>query len=243
MVTKEDVVNRDKTHLLDGYAAPEVSDDAYGYEAALTAAGVTVRAFRQFGTYQGEWWAEIEFPNAEVYYVNGAFGSCTYCDAFESEFGRREDEQADYAQQLRDFGRKYVTCCYTMYEAVTLLSRDGEWDIETHVVLAWFEERRAAHQAEAKADVERVLVAMRDTVRLATSRMSSVASDDSKLSLSHCSDMLQRAQAGNFDVGKLNRWLGWMQCVVVTRGAATFDEVRQINRSALLTGSDPEEER
>lgn len=44
----------------------------------------------------------------------------------------------------------------------------------------------------------------------------------------HLLDMSRRI-APEFSEGKLGRWLGWAQCVVVMNGFASLDEMKQIN--------------
>ena len=51
--------------------------------------------------------------------------------------------------------------------------------------------------------------------------------------LSHLKYMDERIQAGVHVQGeKAHRWLGWMQACVYLAGAATHDQLQQINREA-----------
>ena len=56
-----------------------------GYCEAMEAAGAEVLAYEEFGSYQGDWWAKVGYQGRE-YWVHGTFGSCSGCDAFQSEF-------------------------------------------------------------------------------------------------------------------------------------------------------------
>lgn len=47
--------------------------------------------------------------------------------------------------------------------------------------------------------------------------------------LYHLYDMLDRITP-TFSEGKLNRWLGWAQGVIVAQGYGTLEEMKQINR-------------
>lgn len=58
-----------------------------GYNRALVAAGCTVIDFEVFGSYQGEWLAQVVMPSGDVRFIKGYYGSCSGCDAFEAEFG------------------------------------------------------------------------------------------------------------------------------------------------------------
>ena len=62
---------------------------SYGY--ALRIAGADVIDFKQIGSYQGTWGAICHFQGERVL-VTGYFGSCSACDAYESQFGYMEDD-------------------------------------------------------------------------------------------------------------------------------------------------------
>lgn len=140
MDRKQEVALRDKRHLLADIAFP-VPDNLYGYEKALTAAGVKLLAFEQFGSYQGDWWAHVEFPNGESYFVNGSYGSCSGCDAFEAEFGWNDDKEPNYLHKLRDFGREYLSDCYTYEQALAKAAEHSSWDTEAETVINWIKQR------------------------------------------------------------------------------------------------------
>ncbi len=61
-----------------------------GYSEALEAAGCKILAFEEFGSYQGTWLAFVEYKGQKGI-VEGSYGSCSGCDAFEAEFGLSED--------------------------------------------------------------------------------------------------------------------------------------------------------
>jgi hypothetical protein len=48
--------------------------------------------------------------------------------------------------------------------------------------------------------------------------------------ISHLFEMESRIKSEDFTVGKLNRWLGWMQAVIVVCTDATLDEMKEINK-------------
>ena len=78
------------------------------YSSALEAAGCTVLEFEQFGSYQGEWLALVDHQGI-FGVVEGSYGSCSGCDAFEAEFGwGLDDEEGDYQERLADFGETYL---------------------------------------------------------------------------------------------------------------------------------------
>jgi hypothetical protein len=64
------------------------------YEKAMKCAGATVNVFEQFGSYQGEWYAKVTYKGITGW-INGSYGSCSGCDAFESEFGYEHHNHID----------------------------------------------------------------------------------------------------------------------------------------------------
>jgi hypothetical protein len=128
------------------------------YKAAMEAAGARVIAFETFGSYQGDWFAHVEYTGVTGI-VQGCYGSCSHCDAFESEFGYREDEcneryaegrqaetctgcsvaRADYQERLAAFGREYLDNIVTKEEAMKYAKRNEEWDMEAKEMIDWLE--------------------------------------------------------------------------------------------------------
>lgn len=113
------------------------------YETALEAAGAKVIEFRQFGSYQGDWWALVHFGGTYSW-VHGSFGSCSGCDAFEGEFeGAYFDKKADYQRRLAAFGASYVDHAYTHDEA--LKEAGGMWGDEKDEVVKFMQDMEAKH--------------------------------------------------------------------------------------------------
>jgi hypothetical protein len=110
--------------------------DAYkdGYHEALEAAGATVHAFEHFGSYQGDWWAKVTIAE-RTGWVNGSFGSCSHCDAFESEFRWNDQEKPDYRERLAAFGREYLEKMLDQSEAEAEAARNIEWDHDAEEML------------------------------------------------------------------------------------------------------------
>ena len=55
------------------------------YVKALEAAGAIVHAYKEFGSYQGDWFALVTYKG-KTGWIHGTFGSCSECDAFLAEF-------------------------------------------------------------------------------------------------------------------------------------------------------------
>lgn len=56
-----------------------------GYKTCLEKAGAKVLNFEEFGSYQGTWLAFVEYKGIKGI-VEGYYGSCSGCDAFQAEF-------------------------------------------------------------------------------------------------------------------------------------------------------------
>jgi len=78
------------------------------YRESLVSAGARVLAFEHFGDWQGSWVALVEYQGQRGW-VQGSFGSCDYCDAFQSEFDWDSDFACEDVQdRLAQFGRNYL---------------------------------------------------------------------------------------------------------------------------------------
>ena len=98
-----------------------------GYSSALHAAGCEVLEYEHTGSYQGDWYALVKL-NGEIGVVTGSYGSCSYCDAFEAEFGYGEEDSANYQQRLADFGRSYLPPLPIDHEITQLEKQVADFD-------------------------------------------------------------------------------------------------------------------
>jgi hypothetical protein len=131
------------------------------YELTLEKAGAKVLAFKEVGSYQGDWMAIVEY-NSQKAAVEGSYGSCSGCDAFEGEFGygsevkfedgkyiKNYDEEATeeeynaYQQRLADFGKSYLDVLMTEFDLQNWLdnnpkSEDGySFDEDKRELYQW----------------------------------------------------------------------------------------------------------
>jgi hypothetical protein len=114
------------------------------YESALEAAGAVILEYRSFGSYQGEWVALVEYKG-ERGWVQGSFGSCDHCDAFEAEFGWGFEEDGvetreQYQARLVSFGESYLGGLETTEQVVEYFDRHAEWDSESTEAAKWIRE-------------------------------------------------------------------------------------------------------
>ena len=129
------------------------------YQEALEAAGAKVHEYKDFGSYQGDWYAYVTYKG-ESGWVHGSYGSCSGCDAFEAEFGWDEhdncsshryiatDEEraactgcqlakAQYREKLANFGRPYLEGISGPEPLLKELEQQSEWDSESGQAAAW----------------------------------------------------------------------------------------------------------
>ncbi len=131
------------------------------YELALEEAGAKVLEFKSFGSYQGDWWAKVEY-NGEIGWIAGSYGSCSGCDAFEAEFGYGSEhcdehrwtyvevvtdscsecieERNHFKKKLASFGKVYLDTLYTHKEAIKEAGRYSDWDSDAHDMVQWITE-------------------------------------------------------------------------------------------------------
>ena len=133
-----------------------------GYSEALEAAGAKIIAFQEFGSYQGDWFAFVEYQGKRGW-VQGSYGSCSGCDAFQSEFDygsnfgvdtttigcrehwyKTEDDcndcklaLADYDKRLTEFGASYLDYIQSQDEAEANAAKNIDWDIDAAEELAF----------------------------------------------------------------------------------------------------------
>lgn len=104
------------------------------YQEALEAAGAVVLEFEDFGSYQGDWLAVVEYDGWRGL-VRGSYGSCSHCDAFEAEFDWDADGAPDYPERLAAFGKSYVEDMWTSQQLLEHFEKDAEWDSEAQDVV------------------------------------------------------------------------------------------------------------
>ena len=122
------------------------------YREALEAAGATLLDFGEFGTWEGNWIAHL----ADGRFVEGAFGSCSGCDAFESEFGLLDygcdahcrpneicgecaKKAANYARRLAIFGQTYLDSAEDYESIRQRFLEQSEWDYDAKEAVAWLD--------------------------------------------------------------------------------------------------------
>lgn len=140
-----------------------------GYSEAMEAAGAKVELYEQFGSYQGDWWARVEYEGRRGW-VTGSYGSCSGCDSFQAEFddygedgkcathrwmydeelaaktsaGCLECQQAKefYDQRLAAFGKSYLDPLLTQEEAEERARTHASWSAEDKEMLDYLQKNK-----------------------------------------------------------------------------------------------------
>ena len=109
------------------------------YKSALIAAGAEVLNFEYFGSYSGQWFAKVRY-NGETGWIQDWYGSCTYCDAFQSEFeGINGDAmtEEEYNNNLVAFGKRYLNNILPADHYLPKLDEDAEYDDDAERAAEW----------------------------------------------------------------------------------------------------------
>lgn len=118
------------------------------YITALEAAGMKVLADREFGDYQGDWIALVEY-NGEIGYIQDCYGSCSGCDSYESDVGYDATPE-----QIREFGLRYTDQIVSYDLLMKKYQEQGKWDREANDVVKFLEETKSFR---FNNDVQKVL--------------------------------------------------------------------------------------
>jgi hypothetical protein len=117
------------------------------YRKALEAAGARVLAFEHFGDWQGSWVALVEYQGQRGW-VQGSFGSCDYCDAFQSQFDWDSDFACEDVQsRLAQFGRTYLDDLQTTEQVLSHYDPHADWDEESDAAAFWIRETEQTYQS------------------------------------------------------------------------------------------------
>ena len=132
------------------------------YQYALEIAGAVVHDFKEFGSYQGDWWAKVTYEN-KTGWVNGSYGSCSGCDAFQSEFDYSDHvcgddkyyypiseqnfrEDCTHCQETKKkliaFGKNYLDNMMSQEEAEKQTAKHSEWDSEAEEMMKFIKDSK-----------------------------------------------------------------------------------------------------
>jgi hypothetical protein len=113
------------------------------YQSCIEAAGAQVLAIKSFGDYQGTTWAKVAYGGS-IGWISWAFGSCSYCDDYESWAESVPHEDDDIPESMMaEFGRRYLDDVMGQRRAEVEVGKDSDWDSEAETVLAFIRENAA----------------------------------------------------------------------------------------------------
>lgn len=118
------------------------------YELAMEAAGAEVLAFQCFGSYQGDWWAKVSYQGQE-FWIHGNYGSCSGCDAFQSEFDYGDDEHCEEHRYEYGFD---ATKCAACQEAILIYKTKLKEFGERYIFSNEFTQEEAEREATGEPD-------------------------------------------------------------------------------------------
>lgn len=123
------------------------------YEDALKATGHQLLDFKNFGDYQGTWYALMSI-NGKLELVCGAYGSCSGCDAFESEFDYTMDyDHPETKEHLKRFGQQYIDNNISNPRIeLESAEEDAKWDLDSKEKLEWLNRIKHLLSFEKKLD-------------------------------------------------------------------------------------------
>lgn len=124
------------TNSLTGEIFGPIKTDLDSYAMALDAAGCKVHLFDRFGSYQGRWVAKVTMPDGRQGWISDCYGSCSGCDAFESE-NLHDNEAADFAKRVTEFGRQYLDQFLTQAEMEAEASTHARYSLEDEEMLTF----------------------------------------------------------------------------------------------------------
>lgn len=118
------------------YYAVTKNDNPYEY--SLRATGAEVLAFQDFGSYQGDWFAKVR-NGGEEYWIQDSYGSCSGCDAFQSEVDYEDRTEEEWTTFFKEFGEKYLGEKKNKEELIAKFKDQSSWDGDAKEILEFLE--------------------------------------------------------------------------------------------------------
>lgn len=138
----------------------DIIDFDYGYHGCMQLAGATVHIFKEFGSYQGDWWAKVTY-GPFIGWVRGSYGSCSGCDAFQSEFDCESHEHDGIFVSLYELSKYYDKNCEKCVDLKDRLIKFGEGCL-SYIYTQEEAEEAAAEHLEWDHDAEEMLKFIKD---------------------------------------------------------------------------------
>lgn len=107
------------------------------YEGALKAAGAKVICMEYFGSYQGDWFAAVEYKDKR-FFLHAPYGSCSGCDNYEGTFRYSNADPV----LLKEFGESYLEDEFTYDKALEIASKNIDWDDNAPTMVSWIKSHK-----------------------------------------------------------------------------------------------------
>ena len=120
----------------------DLRDGKSGYQWCLEMAGARVIAYEEFGSYQGDWLAKVEYKG-KVGWIHDYYGSCSGCDAFQAETGYEYRTKKQWIQFCKQFAKEYLEDMKTYQEVLKEVSGDMSWDLDGRDMVDWLKRTEA----------------------------------------------------------------------------------------------------
>jgi hypothetical protein len=141
-----------------------------GYSEAIESNGLKIKEMKEFGSYQGTWIAILE----DGRFIEGSYGSCSGCDAFQAEFNYDEEivkqengkyypnnntwedeitegeaiaKNKEYSEKLKSFGKRYTDSAETKEEIVS------RYTIKCNDEFAWDDDKEILEWLKTKTNL------------------------------------------------------------------------------------------
>lgn len=117
------------------------------YDDLLRWHGAAVLAYQKFGSYQGDWYALVEWEGRR-FWIHDYYGSCSGCDALESETGYHYHysykkypnpcpECGKIEHNFHALARGYLGSPMTYEEVIAYAAKNGAWDVSAEEMVSW----------------------------------------------------------------------------------------------------------
>lgn len=127
--------------MIKKYDSYHLMDDKDGYEWAMEMAGAKVMAYKSFGSYQGDWFAKVEYKD-KTYWIKGGYGSCPGCDAWNAECDYKEKTLKQWKTFCTKFAKPYLNDPLTFEEVMKHATENLDWDTEAIEIVKWLNKNK-----------------------------------------------------------------------------------------------------
>jgi hypothetical protein len=122
------------SHEISGYKNP--------YHWVLEEAGAKVFAFQDFGSYQGDWLAKVEYKGKQGW-IRDCYGSCSGCDSFEAESRYENRTKKEWHDFATAFAKDYLDEIRSWEEVYAEFTKEEEdWDTDRKEIVKFLEENK-----------------------------------------------------------------------------------------------------